>query len=254
MLGEVGQALQASLGAAGPRGIKEATLAAWALERGWCRDLPLDEFLEIELKSAKLAKAKQFRASARQRALDELRVEALCDELDVDDLDGCRAALVANAARLRPLVAVPPSPPVLETVNSQFFEDFRMRREMLLKRCDVTIQSFLWGDAARGREHEITQAIRAIRAALSAQPLPLTVADAAMSNARAHSIADRLAQSNQPSTASNVKKHLIGAVPQRGGNTHQVRQDGLPPPPPREHHHQRRGGRGGRGRGKKRNK
>lgn len=251
MLGEVGRGLQKYLGAEGPRGkMNEATLAAWALERGWCRELPLDEFLEVELKCAKLARAKEFRASARQRALDELRVEALCDELGVSDLDACRAALAADAARLRPLVAVAPSSPALETVNSQFFEDFRMRREMLLKRCDVTIQSFLWGDAAQGREHEIKQAVHAIRAALSAQPLPLTVADAVMSNARAHSIADRLAQSNQPATASNVKKHLIGDVPQRGGNTTQVRQDGLPPPPPREHYHQRRG----RGRGKKRGK
>lgn len=37
---------------------------------------------------------------------------------------------------------------VLE-VNEAMTQEYRVRREMLLKRLDVTIQSFMWGDKAK---------------------------------------------------------------------------------------------------------
>lgn len=38
----------------------------------------------------------------------------------------------------------------LEGVNKAFREDFKLRRRMLLKRIDVTLQSFLWSNKAQG--------------------------------------------------------------------------------------------------------
>jgi hypothetical protein len=46
---------------------------------------------------------------------------------------------------------------------------------MLLKRLDVTIQSFLWGEKAVGKEGEIVAAIQEQRATLSEYPTPYTV-------------------------------------------------------------------------------
>lgn len=46
---------------------------------------------------------------------------------------------------------------------------------MLLKRLDVTIQSFLWGEKAMGVEGEIVAAIQQQRSALSPEVAPYTV-------------------------------------------------------------------------------
>jgi hypothetical protein len=54
-------------------------------------------------------------------------------------------------------------------------QDFQLRRHMLMKRLDVTIQSFLWGEKAQGKEGEIAAAIRAQRAYLSEEPTKYTV-------------------------------------------------------------------------------
>ena len=42
----------------------------------------------------------------------------------------------------------------LQGINEAFMADFLLRRQMLMKRLDVTIQSFLWGEKAQGKEGE----------------------------------------------------------------------------------------------------
>ena len=49
-------------------------------------------------------------------------------------------------------------------------QDFSIRRSMMLKRLDVTLQSFLWGEKALGKEGEIVAAIQAQRRFLHAEP------------------------------------------------------------------------------------
>lgn len=44
-----------------------------------------------------------------------------------------------------------------------------------MKRLDVTIQSFLWGNQVQGKESEIVAAIEAQRQNLSAEPTAYTV-------------------------------------------------------------------------------
>lgn len=46
---------------------------------------------------------------------------------------------------------------------------------MLLKRLDVTIKSFLWGEKAQGKEHEIYVAIQAQRKYLNEEPTTYSV-------------------------------------------------------------------------------
>ena len=55
-----------------------------------------------------------------------------------------------------------------------FRVDFALRREMLLKRVDVTVQSFLWSDAAKGQELDIRNAISVLSLAQRAFPLFLS--------------------------------------------------------------------------------
>lgn len=49
-------------------------------------------------------------------------------------------------------------------------KDFTLRRRMLIKRLDVTIRSFLWGERAAGKEDEIVGVINEQRRYLTEQP------------------------------------------------------------------------------------
>ncbi|XP_019642255.1 PREDICTED: protein FAM98A-like [Branchiostoma belcheri] len=57
----------------------------------------------------------------------------------------------------------------LDIINRKLSEEYRVRREMLLKRLDVTIQSFNWSDRTKGREDAVAQAFRPKRQGLSTQ-------------------------------------------------------------------------------------
>ena len=59
--------------------------------------------------------------------------------------------------------------------NSYLHKDFTVRRRMLLKRLDVTIQSFLWGTSVKGKEDEILAVINAQRQHLTEIPTHYTV-------------------------------------------------------------------------------
>lgn len=64
---------------------------------------------------------------------------------------------------------------LLERINAAFVMDFTVRRRMLLKRLDVTIQSFLWGASVQGKEDEILAVINAQRQHLTEVPSVYTV-------------------------------------------------------------------------------
>lgn len=234
-LDALGNELRRLLRGAGPND----DLHHWARERGWLGEsssLTLQAFLDNELRCARIEKAQQFRLSRDQQSVQEMRVVALCEELGVPTeamsstlLARARQVLTDDHERARSIAAEAAQkvdiPPLLETINQSLHSEFGMRREMLLKRCDVTVQSFLWGDNAKGHESEIAASIHTVREGLSKQAAPISVYDAAaVSHSRCHHLAGALDKSGSSATAT-VKKHLIGDVPNRGGNISAVRQD-----------------------------
>jgi hypothetical protein len=56
---------------------------------------------------------------------------------------------------------------ILEKINRTLNDDFKLRREMLLKRLDVTIQSFKWADRLKVKNDEITRLFDAKRKELN---------------------------------------------------------------------------------------
>ena len=66
---------------------------------------------------------------------------------------------------------------LFERVNRALLADFQLRRKMLCARLDVTIQSFLWGDKARGHEPEIMAMIEPSRKILEDKVPMFTIAD-----------------------------------------------------------------------------
>jgi len=63
----------------------------------------------------------------------------------------------------------------LEDIQETTYQDYHRRRCMMLKRVDVTIQGFLWGENVAGKEGEIVAAIQAQRRELSEFPCKYSV-------------------------------------------------------------------------------
>ena len=66
----------------------------------------------------------------------------------------------------------------IQAVADAIAKDYQLRRKMLMQRLDVTIQSFLWGEKAQGKEGEIVAAIKAQRDNLTEESIKYTAEDA----------------------------------------------------------------------------
>ena len=73
----------------------------------------------------------------------------------------------------------------MASLNETLAADYAVRREMLLKRLDVTVESFLWSAKAQGREAEIQGAIAGRRRALAPTPASICPEDAFAGKSRA---------------------------------------------------------------------
>jgi len=113
---------------------------------------------------------------------------------------------------------------VLKNINDNLNSDFKSRREMLLKRLDVTVQSFKWADRLKTKNDEISKVFLPQRNELNIY-----------SNIELHDLLaareDLCQQEKTCSTrtmiSTKLHKILIGQVPDRGGRTSE-----LEPPPP----------------------
>ena len=134
---------------------------------------------------------------------------------------------------------------VLEKITEAYQADFLLRRQMLMKRLDVTIQSFLWGEQAQGKEGEIVAAIQAQRKHLQEETMHYSLEDAIA--APISLLHDHSKKVTEQSGKSLVKTVIIGSVPDRGGRASETR-------PKARDMGFHRGGSGGRGGGGGQNK
>ncbi|KAH8098386.1 hypothetical protein JL720_1329 [Aureococcus anophagefferens] len=247
----------------GPHPTSASDARAWADARGyaWGDDAAhLAAFLECEARAAKLAAAKRARA-APAGAVRKLRAAALelgAADADRAPTDAARRSPPPGRGR-RPGLGADPAPATpeqrakLEAVRDAMRTDYGLRRRMMLKRCDVTVQAFLWSDSARGNEDAIVSAVAAARDAIGGEPPPLAVDDAlAMSRRRARDIAARLEQpisaTSKVTVDAPMKSVIIGAVPDRGGHAHKQRPSARDMMPAWQQRTEG-GGKGGKGRG-----
>uniref|UniRef100_A0A4W3K690 Family with sequence similarity 98 member A n=1 Tax=Callorhinchus milii TaxID=7868 RepID=A0A4W3K690_CALMI len=137
----------------------------------------------------------------------------------------------------------------LEVINQMFVNEYECRRNMLLKRMDVTIQSFGWSERAKSQSEKLAKIYQPRRAALSPKG---TICTAHLLAAREDlsKIMRTSSGYTREKTACSLNKVLMGRVPDRGGRPNEIE-----PPPPEMPPWQKRpdnppsiGGRGG-GRG-----
>lgn len=145
----------------------------------------------------------------------------------------------------------------LSKLQETMHKEYTIRRDMLLKRLDVTVQSFLWSDRIKSQENEVNSRYEDKRKTLKNEP-KVTMADLLAARDDLAVIEKTSNASVRKNTRSKINSVIIGAVPDRGGRPYEQE----PPPPempswqkdrvqgPQSFHGGRgRGGGGDRGRG-----
>ncbi|XP_036149150.1 protein FAM98B [Monomorium pharaonis] len=141
----------------------------------------------------------------------------------------------------------------LGKLQEEMHKEYTTRREMLLKRLDVTVQSFLWSDRIKSQETAVNTKYEERRKTLHNEP-KVTLADLLAARDDLAVIEKTSNASVRKNTRSKVNSVIIGAVPDRGGRPYEQE-----PPPPEMPPWQKdrvqgppsfQGGRGGSGSGR----
>ncbi|KAI4471382.1 fam98 [Holotrichia oblita] len=143
---------------------------------------------------------------------------------------------------------------ILNQVLHDLHAEYTIRREMLMKRLDCTIQSFQWSDQMKSKDEMIDNVYSEKRKQLRVEP-NVNMSDLISAREDLAIIEKTSSASVRRNTKSAINRVIIGNVPDRGGRTNE-----LAPPPPEMPSWQQRssgppqsGGRGGghgnRGRG-----
>ncbi|XP_067131156.1 protein FAM98A-like [Centruroides vittatus] len=115
---------------------------------------------------------------------------------------------------------------VLANIQDAMKKEYFLRREMLLKRLDVTIQSFKWGERLKKKDQEITQAYLPKRQALTTIP-NIFLSDVLAAREDLIMFEKTSGVGVRARTQCQVNKVIIGSVPDRGGRP----EEQQPPPP-----------------------
>ncbi|CAL8072480.1 unnamed protein product [Orchesella dallaii] len=149
--------------------------------------------------------------------------------------------LLKTTGTLDPLFEGHLSPNQWSQIDKYFEElttDYQKRREMLLKRLDVTVQSFHWSDRLKGqKEKQINEQFQKHRPQLNSNP-KVKICDVIAARADLPIVEKTASASVRKNTKSAVNNVVIGRVPDRGGRTDEIQ----PPPPEMPPWQQRQGG------------
>lgn len=118
----------------------------------------------------------------------------------------------------------------LEQIQKELDTEYDLRREMLITRLDVTVQSFQWSDNIKGKEDSIAQRYTNKRKELDYLKHGGKTTDLVeLLTAREDiAIIDKTSSANvRENTQTDIQKHVIGRVPDRGGRA----REHAPPPP-----------------------
>ncbi|KAM6972897.1 protein FAM98B [Aplochiton taeniatus] len=109
----------------------------------------------------------------------------------------------------------------LENINTALASEYECRRRMLIKRLDVTVQSFGWSERAKVRVDSMARAYQPKRHSLLARG---SVGTAELLAAREDicNLVKTSSGSSRENTACAVNKILMGNVPDRGGRPSEI--------------------------------
>lgn len=117
----------------------------------------------------------------------------------------------------------------LEKLQKDLDDEYDLRRQMLITRLDVTVQSFQWRDV-KTNEDDIVQRYNTKRSQLDKLFCGKSDTDIPELLAARDDLAfiDKTSSAQvQRNTKIDIQKHIIGPVPDRGGRANEI----APPPP-----------------------
>lgn len=118
----------------------------------------------------------------------------------------------------------------LESIYADLDEEYNLRRQVLITRLEVTIQSFQWSDKMQNRGDELMRRFQNKLAELEeykfgGKDTNIVALLAARSDL---AIIEKTSSANvRKNTGTKIHKHVIGSVPDRGGRANEH----APPPP-----------------------
>lgn len=118
----------------------------------------------------------------------------------------------------------------LEQFAEELDDEYDLRREMLITRLDVTVQSFQWSDATKNTEDAIMQRYIAKRKELNALKHggdSTSISELLAARDDLLFVEKTSSGTVRQNTKCDIQKHIIGAVPDRGGRTREM----APPAP-----------------------
>ncbi|XP_029030995.1 protein FAM98A [Betta splendens] len=114
----------------------------------------------------------------------------------------------------------------IEAINQTLVNEYDMRRKMLLKRLDLTVQSFGWSDRAKMRADRLLKVYQPLRSSLCIKG-KISVAHLFAARQDFSKILRTSSGKTREKTACAINKVLMGRVPDRGGRPCEIE----PPPP-----------------------
>uniref|UniRef100_A0AAY5K0Q7 Family with sequence similarity 98 member B n=1 Tax=Esox lucius TaxID=8010 RepID=A0AAY5K0Q7_ESOLU len=109
----------------------------------------------------------------------------------------------------------------LEKINKLLSSEYECRRRMLIKRLDVTVQSFGWSDRAKERVDCMARIYQPKRQSL-AQKSSVGIAHLLAARDDICNVVKTSSGSSRENTACAVNKILMGRVPDRGGRPSEI--------------------------------
>ncbi|XP_043999727.1 protein FAM98B [Gambusia affinis] len=222
-------------------------------------------FLSSELQAAQIVGARRDSEKHRDESPVQRELSAICETLTLPEPGGREAAEFFSQVKnkvehlLQELPKGSIGSPVfkkslsseqwekLHGINTVLSSEYECRRRMLIKRLDVTVQSFGWSDRAKVKVDSMARAYQPKRHSLKPQS-SVDVAELLAAREDICNVVKTSSGSSRVNTACAVNKVLMGRVPDRGGRPSEIE----PPPaemPPWQKRQDGGGGWGGHGRG-----
>ncbi|XP_065153557.1 protein FAM98A [Paramisgurnus dabryanus] len=114
----------------------------------------------------------------------------------------------------------------IEAINQALVNEYEVRRKMLLKRLDVTVQSFGWSERAKTHAEKLAKVYQPVRVALASKT-KVSVAHLFAAREDLSKILRTSSGHIREKTACAINKVRMGRVPDRGGRPNEIE----PPPP-----------------------
>ncbi|KAG7466194.1 hypothetical protein MATL_G00162220 [Megalops atlanticus] len=191
-------------------------------------------FLSSELQAAQIVQTKPRKGDGSVQSATSPDLKLICRTLGLSESEGLGAEELFSSieTKINKLIAEVPKEHIgkpvlksslnsehwaeLEKINSVLSAEYECRRRMLIKRLDVTVQSFSWSDRAKEQIDSMAKAYQPKRHSLVAKS-SISLAHLLAAREDICNLVKTSSGSSREKTACAINKILMGRVPDRGG-------------------------------------